>query len=255
MTATVGIVGVGHIAGYLVEGLMRGTDPPTIVLSPRGREQSARLGGRFALAVAADNREVVERSNLVILATRPKQAIEAATGLPWSEKHVLISVAAGISLAALRRVAAPATCMRAMPISCAAIGESPTPIFPDVPSARALFARVGTVHAMPDEAAFDAASVLGASYGWVHALIQETADWTAAAGVPEAAARALVAEMVRGAAGMVLARPDLDLAQMIATLATPGGITARGLEVLEDREAWAAWQAALATALARIRET
>lgn len=254
MTDTVGIIGVGHIARYLVDGLMRSADPPAIVLSPRGRQQSASLGERFALAVAADNREVVERCNLVILATRPKQAIEAATGLPWRPRQVLVSVAAGVPLNALLRVAAPATCVRAMPISCAAIGESPTSIHPDEPTARALFQRVGSVYAMPDEAAFEAASVLGATYGWVHALIKETAEWTAAAGVPEAAARALVVEMARGAAGMVLARPDLDLAAMIETLATPGGITALGLEVLDDRGAWAAWRAALAAALARIRE-
>lgn len=253
MTGPIGIIGVGHIAGYLVEGLMRAGNPPRIMLSPRGREQAERLAARFELDVAADNREVVETADVIIVATRPQQVIEATRGLPWRPGQVLVSVAAGVSLRALAGASAPATCVRAMPLSCAAIGASPTSIYPAEPTVRALFARLGSVHALPDEAAFDAASVLGAFYGWMHALIKETAAWTASAGVPPAAARALVAETVRGAAGMVLARPEIDLAAMLDSLATPGGITSRGLEVLDGRDAWAAWTKALAAALARTR--
>ena len=60
-----------------------------------------------------------------------------------------------------------------MPVSCAAIGRSPTAIFPENAQARELFERVGSVHVLPDEASFEAASALGAYYAWVFALVGE----------------------------------------------------------------------------------
>ena len=254
MTASIGIIGVGHLAGYLVEGLRRAGDGPVIVLSPRNAGKSRVLAERFDARVAADNAHVVEEADTVILATRPAQAVQAATGLPWRAGQVLICVAAGIPLDALAPVAGPATVVRAMPISCAAIGESPTSLYPDGPEARALFERLGPVHALPDETSFEAASVLGAFYGWVYAMLAEVTAWTEGHGVPSRTARDLVAETARGATGMILDRPGESLAAMLETLRTPGGITNRGLEVLEEKEAVTAWGAACRAALERTRQ-
>ena len=120
MTASIGrigIIGVGHLAGYLVEGLRRAQDCPEIVLSPRNAEKSGALAGRFGARVAADNAQVVEAADTVVLATRPAQAVQAATRLPWRAGQTLICVAAGIPLGALAAAGGPATVVRAMPIS------------------------------------------------------------------------------------------------------------------------------------------
>jgi pyrroline-5-carboxylate reductase len=254
MTASIGIIGVGHLAGYLVEGLKRAADCPEIVLSPRNADKSRTLAGRFGARVAADNAEVVEAADTVILATRPDQAVQAATQLPWRAGQILICVAAGIPLGALAPVAGPATVVRAMPISSAAIGESPTSLYPDHAEARRLLKHLGPVHALPDETSFEAASVLGAFYGWIYAMLAEVTAWTGDQGVPPQTARDLVAQTARGATGMILGRPDESLAAMLETLCTPGGITSRGLEVLEENEAISAWREACRAALERTRE-
>lgn len=254
MTSSIGIIGVGHLAGYLVEGLKRAPDCPEIVLSPRNADKSRTLAGQFGTRVAAGNAQVVEAADTVILATRPAQAVPAATGLPWRAGQTLICVAAGIPLEALAAVAGPATVVRAMPISSAAIGESPTSLYPDDNAARRLFERLGPVHALPDETSFEAASVLGAFYGWVYAMLAEVTAWTEGHGVPSQTARDLVAQTARGASGMILGRPNETLAAMLDTLCTPGGITSRGLEVLEEKEAISAWGAACRAALERTRE-
>ena len=254
MTASIGIIGVGHLAGYLVEGLKRAPDCPDIVLSPRNADKSGALAGRFGTRVATNNAQVVEEADTVILATRPAQAVQATSGLPWRAGQTLICVAAGVSLDALAAVAGPATVVRAMPISCAAIGESPTSLYPDDTAARRLFERLGPVHALPDETSFEAASVLGAFYGWVYAMLGEVTAWTEGHGVPPQTARDLVAQTARGASGMILGRPDEPLAAMLESLSTPGGITSRGLEVLEESAAISAWSTACRAALDRTRE-
>ncbi len=249
----VGIIGVGHLAGYLVEGLRRADPSLEIILSPRNARRSAELAARFGAVVAADNQAVVDAAPLVILSTRPEDAVAACRSVAFRPRQTVISVAATLPLAALEPAVAPATVVRAMPISCAAINRSPTLLYPDHPRARALLQLLGQVHPLPSESCFDPAVVIAAFYGWVYALLDEAADWATRAGVPPATARRLVLETVRCAAGMGLARPDRDLLAMLDDLATPGGLTEHGLSVLRRREALAAWTDALDATLARMR--
>jgi pyrroline-5-carboxylate reductase len=211
------------------------------------------LTDRFGVLVAEDNLDLVSRSSLVILSTRPSQCVDALRGLPWDEKHLLVSVAAGVSRRELDSVCRPAAVVRAMPVSCAAIGESPTSIFPEHEVVRGLFERLGPVFAMEDEASFEAASVVGAVYAWVYALLDETTGWMKSAGVPAAAARNLVAQATRGATGMVLARSGEPIEDILASLATSGGLTERGLEVLLAADAFTAWSRACDATLEKIR--
>ncbi|MEM7221536.1 MAG: pyrroline-5-carboxylate reductase dimerization domain-containing protein [Pseudomonadota bacterium] len=248
---TVGLIGVGHLASYLVPGLLRGLQPEALLLSPRGRAQSAALAARHGLAVAESNQDLVERCDMVLLATRPGQAAEAVAALTWRQGQTLVSLCAGLPLAALE--AGPATLARALPVSSALIGESPTCLTPDLHHVRALLAPLGPVIALPDEASFEVASVPSAYYGWIHALIAETSDWATRQGLPEATARALVAQTLRGAAGMILAEPERPVDDMIKTLATPGGITELGLRHLRETSAFGPWNEACDAVLARLK--
>jgi pyrroline-5-carboxylate reductase len=253
MIERVGIIGVGHLAGYLIEGLRRASQDIEIILSPRNAERAARLAARFGVAVATDNQAVADAADLILLTTRPGDAVAAVEGIAFRSVQTVVSVAASLPLTNLKPAVAPATVVRAMPISCAAINQSPTLLYPDHPQARALFSLLGQVHVLPDESRFIPASVIAAFYGWVYALLAETVAWTIQAGVPPQTARSLVLETVRGAADMALAHPDQDLAAILDTLATPGGITEHGLHVLHQRQGLAAWTEALEAVFNRLR--
>lgn len=250
---TVGILGVGRLAEFLVAGLRRHEGGPDILLSPRNAARAERLAETYGLTIAGDNGELVAASDLVLLATRPAQAEAAVAGLPWRSGRLLVNLCAGVPLAVLAPYCEPATLARAMPMSAARIGESPTCLYPDLAPARALFSRLGPVVALSDEPAFEAASVLGAYYGWIHALIGSVAEWTAGAGVDAATARDLTAHMTRAAADMVRHQRELGFAEIVAELATPGGITALGLGRLNERGALEAWRDACEAVFARLR--
>jgi pyrroline-5-carboxylate reductase len=156
-------------------------------------------------------------------------------------------VAARVPLEALRPVTEPAAVIRAMPISCAAINQSPTLLYPDHPQARTFFSPLGPVHVLPDEQRFTAASVIAGFYAWLYALMDETVGWTAKSGVAPETARSLVLQTIRGAADMALSRPEEELSSMLKALATPGGMTEQGLAVLRGKQGLAAWTEALDT--------
>lgn len=249
----VGVLGVGHLAGHLVPRLA--LDPARrIVVSPRNEERARALAARHAnVTVARDNAALVGEVDVVLLATRSQAAAAAIKGLPWHPAHTLVSLCAGVPLDALMFNAGAATLARAMPITAAAIGESPTCLFPDVAAAREVVQAFGPVHALADEAQFDVASVSAAFYGWVHSLIQEMALWSATQGLPPAASRALVSQTVRAAAGMVIAQPERSLPDLLEELCTPGGITELGLQTLQDVRAFEYWQRASQAVLDQIR--
>jgi pyrroline-5-carboxylate reductase len=254
MSDVLGVLGVGHLAGYLIQGLRQAGFEHDVVLSPRNRDRALDLSRRYDARLAADNGEVVSSSNVVLLATRPHQAVDAVRGLPWRKNHLLISVAAGVSLESLSEISSPAEVVRAMPVSCAAIGESPTSIYPEHAKVRTLFEALGSVVALPDEKSFEAASVVGAFYAWNYALLEEVVRWGTSRGLSDEASRHLFTQAMRGATGMVQARPDRPIAEMLESLATPGGLTELGLDIFRDSKALARWSEACEAVLHRLQQ-
>jgi len=249
----VGIIGVGELAGYVVEGLLNAVPGLEIVLSPRNEAVSADLAQRFGVTVAAHNQAVADSADLILVATRPPDVLAACESVEFRADHNVVSTAAGVPMASLEPAVAPASVVRAMPITCSAINRSPTLLYPDRPRVRALFDLLGNVHVVDDEAQFTAASTITAFYGWVYALLDETVVWTVREGVPLSTARALVLETARGAAEMGLANPERGLSGLLDSLATPGGVTREGLRILAEQGSLAAWVDALDAVHHRMR--
>ncbi|MFX0091644.1 MAG: NAD(P)-binding domain-containing protein [Candidatus Hodarchaeota archaeon] len=255
MINKVGIIGVGHLASYLVTGLKRKSPNIKIIISPRNFKRAKNLATKFGAIVAKNNQEVADRANLIILSTRPNDSISVAREIDFHQNHIVISVAAGLSRDALKLVTTPATLIRAMPISSAAINLSPTLIYPDHPQVRDLFTLLGEVLILPEESLFNPATVIAAYYGWIYALMNETINWTVQNGIPYQVAHKLVLKTIKGAVEMSLAQSDQSLTTILETLTTKGGITERGLDVLKKGNGLAAWTDALEVVLKKLRNS
>jgi pyrroline-5-carboxylate reductase len=251
---TIGIIGVGHLASYLVAGLMRSDDPPQIVLSPRNARRSRDLAARYGLSIARHNAAVVERADVVLLAARPPDLLNSCEDLPWSARQTVVSVAGGIARSAIESAVEPATVVRALPIAAAEIGESTTCLYPDNAVARKLFEPLGSVHSYEDEPTFDLASMQGVVFSVSHAVIRSITEWFERSGLTAEEGRTLTAKAIRAAAGMVLTHPEKSLDSIVAEYATPGSLTLLALERLRERNVFDGLQAALDSALARCRE-
>jgi pyrroline-5-carboxylate reductase len=241
MIDSVGIIGVGHLASYIIEGLKGASPEIQILLSPRNEKKSKELARRFQVEIAENNQDVVNRANIIMITTRPEDTIAVSESLGFRKDQTVISVAVGLPLEQLSGPISPATVVRAIPISCAAINRSPTLLYPDNPQARTLLHLLGQVHVLQNEAQFTTASVIGAFYGWIFALFDEVITWTTQTGVPYKIARNLVLETIRGAVNMALKEPKTELGVILDTLATPGGITKQGLNILHQGQGLTSW--------------
>lgn len=238
----IGFLGVGHLAEEMIAGLMReGSGELEPILSPRG--YGPRLAERYGLVLATDNAALVDAAEIVVLATRPRDAVAAIAGLPWREDQILVSACAGVPIADLAAAAAPAQVMRIMPLTASSIGASPTTVFPDLAPVRPLLRRLGSVIALDDEGQFEAATVSAAIYGWAQSLIGLGHDWALAHGMGPEASRQLAAATFIAAGRMIAERPE-PIGALVESLTTPGGITERGQMVLDAQDVPASWTAA-----------
>ncbi len=239
MTA-LGFIGTGHLAAFFVEGLSRAGAPYKVTLSPRNADVAEDLRARFGAAIAPDNQAVIDGCDVIVVSVLPQQARAVLALLNFRGDQTVLSVMAGIGLAAIGELVSPATAAVAMmPGHANALGVGPSVLHPDMPAARELLRHLGPVHAYGSDAEFAAASVLGAFSGMSLLLMKQAIDWFAANGLGAADARKLVAEVVGGNA-TVLRDSPLALNDIIAGVATPGGITEQGWRVAEEGRHWPA---------------
>jgi len=221
-----GVLGAGAIAEAIVTGLCAENDvAPSILLSPRSHSRSAALASRYrSVQVAADNQSVVSQSRVVLLAMRPQDADAALQGVTFAPGQPVISVIAGVPVARLSQLTAPATVLaRAIPLPAVARRQGLTVIHPPQPVAQALFDRLGATFAVPDESALDALSAATATVAAHFAYLATVSRWLTAQGIGEADAVRYVAATFAPLAES-LSPPPADLMALAAGHATPGGI-------------------------------
>ena len=240
-----GFIGVGELALYTIKGVRRGGYRDSILLSPRNRENSAWLAQHLDCEVQADNQAVVDNSDLVVIATRPPQCLETLSGLEWEAGQLLVSVVAGIEIEQLHSaLPREIEVVRAMPVSSAETGYSPTLIHPDNSIVAEFFGYCGQSITVSEESTFAQGSVLACVYSWFFALFEELIQAIEGPVLPPELAAQLVMGMARGAAELALANPDRSPGEIARSIATEGTYSKLGLDLLEQNRAFASWREA-----------
>lgn len=240
----IGLIGAGQMGKALVQGLLRtGMIVPDRLLAAdideAARKRFADLTG---VAVVADNTLVAARADLIVLAVKPQQVADLAAQLrgKLSEKHLLLSLAAGVRLASLAEWFGPGVrLVRAMPNAACLIGRGvcgycpgPGATAEDSALVEQLLGSLGAVWQM-EERLLDAVTALAASgIAFVCLMLEALSDGGVGAGLPRPTAVRMAAETMRGAAEMVLSAGEHP-AQLKDRIVSPAGTTIAGLQVLE----------------------
>ena len=158
---TFGFIGVGELALYTIRGLRQGGYREPILLSARNREKAALLADQYGCQIQADNQAVVDRCDGVIIATRPADCLSTLAELRFRPGQLLVSVVAGVEIASLREVLPEGLeITRAMPVSSAEVGASPTLVYPDNSQVREFFDYCGNALPVDNEDYFTQVSVI-----------------------------------------------------------------------------------------------
>ncbi|WP_448664025.1 pyrroline-5-carboxylate reductase [Sphingomonas sp. CJ20] len=179
---------------------------------------------------------------IVLLAVKPQLLPQVARELRGvlDEGHLVVSIAAGITLATLRTLLGPAPALvRAMPNTPVARGMGMTAAIAGGtldPSARTaletLFGETGAFLWLDAEAQLDAVTAISGSGP---AYFFRFAEAFAAAGAAQGLPAPIAYELARGtlAGAGALAGPGADLARLRSEVTSPGGTTAAALAAME----------------------
>jgi pyrroline-5-carboxylate reductase len=237
------LAGCGNMGGaMLARWLACGLDPARVtVIRPSGRAVAD--GVRVMTAPP----EGEPPPALLMLGMKPQKLDEAAPLLADAAgpKTVLLSILAGVERAALaQRFPRVGMVVRAMPNTPVAIGKGVVTLVGgsgDAPEARAgidaLMAPLGLVEWLADERAMDAATALaGSGPAFLFRFVDALARAGAADGLDASAAARLALATVEGAATLA-AGVDETPAALADRVASPGGSTRAGLDVLDGGDA------------------
>ena len=234
------IFGCGNMGGAMLAGwLAGGMDPARVtVVDPFLAEAPA--GIRLLRQMPQESFDVL------LLGVKPQMLDEAASLLEASvwQGTTLLSILAGVELASLAaRFPQAGALVRVMPNLAAAIGKSPLALFgqgldqagrADV---TALLQPLGTPEWLAAESEFDLVTALaGCGPGFVYRFIDALASGAAALGLDPAQAQRLAVATVEGAAQLAAASPHSP-AELARRVASPGGSTQKGLDVLDQDQA------------------
>jgi pyrroline-5-carboxylate reductase len=257
------LLGGGRMGEALVAGLLNGGwEPDAIAVAEVDADRRRMLEERFpGIRVAPSPAWVVADADVVLVAVKPVDvpaALEQAA--PSLGEHTLIlSIAAGITIAALETAAPDRAVVRAMPNTPALVGHAATAVAGGTLATDAhlavseeILGAVGIVVEVP-ELHLDAVTGLsGSGPAYLFLVAEALIEAGVLAGLPRPTADALVRETMLGAA-MLLA--DGESPEVLrAAVTSPGGTTAAGLHALESRGVRVAFLDAVRAAAARSRE-
>jgi len=237
-----GFIGSGKMASALVRGAVdsgaiASKDMMVCDAVPAMAQALAKATG----AAFGTNAEVAAEAEVLVLCVKPNDALDALCGLrEVLPGKLVISIAAGLTLLTLEKVAGPdVRLVRVMPNTpalihrgAAAYALGSTATADDACITEKIFGAVGEV-AMVKESLLDVVTGLsGSGPAFVYLVIEALSDAGVLMGLPRDLSLKLAAQTVAGSADMVL-KTGKHPAILREEVTSPGGTTIAGLEALE----------------------
>lgn len=236
------IAGYGSMTRAMVEGWLASGLRSSAFTAYGPRAKPVPDGVRFVTDVPSGPLDAI------VLGFKPQMLGDAAPPLEplAGPETTVISVLAGVELASLaRHFPRAGGIVRLMPNLAAALGKSPNVLVEaglDPPRRAAvtdLAERLGSAEWLADESQFDLVTALtGSGPGFVYRFIDALAAGATRLGLDPDQAGPLAVRMVEGAAALAAASPETP-AELARRVASPGGMTQKGLDVLDEGEALA----------------
>ena len=234
-----GTMGEAIIKSQLAKGIAKPADISVSDINPARRDV---LKGRYGIQAMADNREAAAGADVIVLAVKPQEAGKVLSELKGlSQKQMVLSIAAGITLNSLKQGLGHDYLVRAMPNMPAQIGESMTVWTATAEltqkqkdMAQRILAAMGEEVYVDSEKYIDMATALsGSGPAYFLLIIEALTDAGVHIGMPRPMAEKLIVETMIGSARSVkvTGKHPAELKNMVTS---PGGTTSEGLLQLES---------------------
>lgn len=243
----VAIIGAGVMGEAFIRGLLRAEllTRDQLIAADKSAERRHHIQQTYGVQVTADNAEACRHADTAVVAVKPQHIVEALRELAPAvdpQRHLVISIAAGVPTAFLERRLPPGTpVVRAMPNIAALVGQAASALCCGAfahaahqERARRIFEAIGQTVTVPENLMDAVTGLSGSGPAYAYLMVEALMEGGIAAGLSRDAALFLAAQTLAGAARMVL-ETGRHPAELRNWVTSPAGTTAAGLRVLESR--------------------
>ncbi len=264
MTARLTVVGGGRMGEVLIGGLLQGGHRAgDIAVAEVVPSRRAELAAAFpGVTVDASTAGAARGASVVVVAVKPGDvaaALDEVAGAVTLDTLVL-SIAAGVTIASIEAHLVGQPVVRAMPNTPALVRKGVTAIAAGTSAtadhldrAAAILEAVGIVVRVPERHLDAVTGLSGSGPAYVFLVVEALIEAGVLNGLPRDVATTLTIETLLGSAVLLAQGPDGPEA-LRAAVTSPGGTTAAGLRALESHAVRAAFLDAVSAATERSRQ-
>ncbi|MEP7045754.1 MAG: pyrroline-5-carboxylate reductase [Ilumatobacteraceae bacterium] len=233
------VIGGGNMGAALAGGLIaNGWAISDIAVVEVAEARRSQLATMFAGVAITDS---VPACDAAVIAVKPYDAAAAATAAASAGARRVLSIAAGVSIDSLQEACgADVAVVRSIPNTPALLGKGAAAICggsstteDDLVWAEDILGSVGTVQRVAESLLDAATGLIGSGPAYLFLVAEALTDAGVLAGLTRPVADALVRQLFVGSAAMLAEYGDPVALRAMVT--SPGGTTAAGLRVLEER--------------------
>lgn len=248
----IGFIGAGMMAssiaaGVVQKGLCLGAD---IIMYDLNLDKLLKLKQEMGIEPAKGAEEVFAQSEIVIIAVKP-QHFSNVKYEPSDNKPLIVSIMAGVTIAALEEKFPNLPIVRVMPNNPAQIGEAMSAYCTNklvqaeqLAAVEAVLKAIGEVAAVEENQMDAVCGLSGSAPAFMYAVLEGLADGGVLMGLSRDVAYKLAAQTMKGAAEMVL-KTHKHPGELKDMVTSPGGTTIKGMYALEKMGLRAAMMSAV----------
>lgn len=233
-------MGEALLRGMLEAGLV---DSNQILVAEPFAERRDWLQATYGVAVTDRESELCEKAVILILAVKPQvmSRVLARYQPHVDGRHLVISIAAGVPIAALEKeLGREMRIVRVMPntpalvlAGASALSANEQASEEDMAAAEQIFSAVGTCVRLPEDLLDAVTGLSGSGPGYVFTFMEAMVDGGVLAGLPRPVAEQLVLQTVYGSARLAMETGE-PLGVLKGRVTSPGGTTITGIRVMEE---------------------
>ena len=239
----IAIIGAGNLGLSIAKGILHSNGATTMYLTKRNTSQIKEFEKYGNVIVTSDNRQAVEKSDILIFAVQPGHFAKILTEVKdlLTENHVLISTITGFGISKIEEiVGSDHYIIRSMPNTAISVGNSMTCICSNelgakrIDLAKAIFNRMGHTLEIPEDLMQAATVICASGIAFWMRLIRATTQGAIQLGFDAKEAQELAMHTCNGAASLLIdsgSHPEEE----IDRVTTPKGCTIEGLNEMEHQ--------------------
>lgn len=248
MKTIVSVIGAGNMGGAVARGLANAAqDYDVRVSNPSVGKLQAIKTGYPNVFTTTSNVECATGADVVVLGVKPWKVSEVIEEIRHTcleredgKMPILISMAAGIDIHALRDMAGPAcTVYKAIPNTAVSVGLGVTFVSRENPEEKTdriisdIFETMGVVELVEERMLDAGMAVASCGMAFMMRMLRAMTEGGVELGLYPATALRAAAATMRGAAELIESN-GLHPEQEVDKVTTPGGLTIRGLNAMEE---------------------